>query len=377
MFENPEQAFGGTKPMLDLIDAIYAAAQQPTLWNEVLDRIATVIEGGSITLFAEFADGTTPTVMAMAKTDPNAWRDYANYFASINPLMARGEGFFGPGETWFNHLMFEEAEFERTEFYSDFFRPYDMHHSVALRIALEGLPANLTCQRPKASGVFGAQADIVLQTLQPHLHRALTLYRQMETMQTRTLGLETALDAHGHAVIGLDTSGRVIVSNRPAIAMFEAGTGLRIVRGRLCCTIHEESRVLQELLTAVLTGGIGGAMLVHRAGKSALRVTVRPFRGSLPGRAETLAALLFLSDPSQLVSSRAEALRALYGLTPTECRVADMLLEGLEVREIAGRMRITLETTRFHVKRVLAKSGARRQSEFIRLMLALPGTLFR
>lgn len=224
MFENPEQAFGGTKPMLDLIDAIYAAAQQPGLWNDVLDRISTVIEGESMTLFAEFADGTTPTVMAMAKTDPNAWHDYANHFASINPQMARGAQIFGPGETWFNHLMFEEAEFETTEFYTDFFRPYEMHHSVALRIALEGLPANLTCQRPKESGVFGAQADIVLQTLQPHLHRALTLYRQMETMQMRTLGLETALEAHGHAVIGLDALGRVMLSNRPAIATDCAGT---------------------------------------------------------------------------------------------------------------------------------------------------------
>jgi hypothetical protein len=161
MFENPEQAFGGTKPMLDLIETIYAAAQQPTLWNDVLGRISTAIEGGSITLFAEFPDGTTPTVMAMAKTDPNAWQDYASHFASINPLMARGEDAFGPGETWFSHPVIGEVEFERTEFYYDFFRRYDMYHTAALQISLDGLPANLTCQRPKASGVFGAQADIV------------------------------------------------------------------------------------------------------------------------------------------------------------------------------------------------------------------------
>jgi hypothetical protein len=45
MFENPEQAFGGSKPMLDLVQTIYAAAQQPTLWNDVLERISTTIEG--------------------------------------------------------------------------------------------------------------------------------------------------------------------------------------------------------------------------------------------------------------------------------------------------------------------------------------------
>jgi DNA-binding CsgD family transcriptional regulator len=34
---------------------------------------------------------------------------------------------------------------------------------------------------------------------------------------------------------------------------------------------------------------------------------------------------------------------------------------------------ITLETARFHLKRVLTKTGARRQSELMRLMLSLPG----
>ena len=67
MFENPEQAFGGTKPMLDLIEAIYATAPQQTLWVDVLDRISTAIEGGSITPFALAAiglkaDGQLPVV---------------------------------------------------------------------------------------------------------------------------------------------------------------------------------------------------------------------------------------------------------------------------------------------------------------------------
>jgi DNA-binding CsgD family transcriptional regulator len=57
-------------------------------------------------------------------------------------------------------------------------------------------------------------------------------------------------------------------------------------------------------------------------------------------------------------------------LTPAEARVADRLLE---VREIADRLGITLETCRFHLKRVLVNTGARRQAELIRLMLSLPG----
>jgi DNA-binding CsgD family transcriptional regulator len=53
--------------------------------------------------------------------------------------------------------------------------------------------------------------------------------------------------------------------------------------------------------------------------------------------------------------------------------LADLLLKGLEVRGIADRLGITIETARFHLKRVLAKTGTRRQTELMRLMLSLPG----
>jgi DNA-binding CsgD family transcriptional regulator len=61
-------------------------------------------------------------------------------------------------------------------------------------------------------------------------------------------------------------------------------------------------------------------------------------------------------------------------LTPAEARIADLLAGGNEVGEVAARAGITLETARFHVKRVMAKTGVRRQTEMVRLMLSLPGT---
>jgi DNA-binding CsgD family transcriptional regulator len=66
-------------------------------------------------------------------------------------------------------------------------------------------------------------------------------------------------------------------------------------------------------------------------------------------------------------------MKMLYGLTPTESRLADLLLEGLDVRGAAQRLGITIETARFHLKRVLAKTDTRRQTELMRLMLSLPG----
>jgi len=87
-----------------------------------------------------------------------------------------------------------------------------------------------------------------------------------------------------------------------------------------------------------------------------------------------IAALVFISDPAKVPLSRSSVLRTLYGLTPAEGRVADMLLQGTEIPEAAARLGITLETCRLHVKRILAKTGASRQAELVRLMVSLPGT---
>jgi DNA-binding CsgD family transcriptional regulator len=83
--------------------------------------------------------------------------------------------------------------------------------------------------------------------------------------------------------------------------------------------------------------------------------------------------LIFISDPGSKPGSRTGVLRVLYRLTPTESRLADLLLQRREVREAADQLGTTLETSHFHLKRVLAKTGTRRQTELIRLMLSLPG----
>ena len=117
----------------------------------------------------------------------------------------------------------------------------------------------------------------------------------------------------------------------------------------------------------------GGALLIERKSQTnPLRITVTPFLFPVPGNSAQLAALVFVSDPASSPQSRGAALKALYGLTPTEIRLADLLLEGADLRRVADRMGLTLETTRFHTKRVLAKTGTRRQAELLRLMLSLP-----
>jgi DNA-binding CsgD family transcriptional regulator len=64
-------------------------------------------------------------------------------------------------------------------------------------------------------------------------------------------------------------------------------------------------------------------------------------------------------------------LRALYGLTPAEAKVAAGLAEGRTSAEIAARHSVSIGTLRNQLKAVFFKTGARRQAELVRLVLAL------
>ncbi|WP_162537208.1 helix-turn-helix transcriptional regulator [Granulicella sp. WH15] len=376
MFENPEAAFGSTNHLLELIETIYAAVQQPELWTNVLEGIARNIHGESTTLFARMPDDQ---LFSMTRTDPDAWNAYAGYYSAVNPLMQRCDAMFVDGEVRYAHHAMPDRDLVKTEFYNDFFVPYDMHYSMGIKVPLRGdLPAAyITCQRPHAKGPFKEHEGLVYQTLLPHLRRALSLHLQLMQTNSRILGLEAALNAFDHAVLGLDQDGKVIFTSGKAEALVLADDGVRILNRQLALLDSAQNTRIRTAIAEAINGQFAvspasTSLLVRRRSQAApLQLTVVPYRSLLPG-CSMLAALVFIGDPTLRPPSKAAILRALYGLTPSEARLADLLAEGLTLQEAAGRLRLALETVRFHSKRIFAKTGARRQAELMKLMLTLP-----
>ena len=98
------------------------------------------------------------------------------------------------------------------------------------------------------------------------------------------------------------------------------------------------------------------------------------FTPALLGNSSQPAERVFMSSLAQRPDAGFHVLRHRYGLTPTECRLAHLLCQGLKVSEASKQMGITLETARYHLKRVMAKTSTHRQAELVRLMLSLPVT---
>jgi DNA-binding CsgD family transcriptional regulator len=383
VYTNPEEIFGGTSELLALIELIYSAVDDASLWPVILDRVAETIQGRESLLFTSFPDPATANVSCLARMDPVALAPYLEYYASVNVLAERADGMFPDGTARYSHRTIANAEFEKTEFCNDYFEPHNMYYSMGVKIPMGNLaPAYATFMRPKRKGAFEDREGTVLETLMPHLQRALKLHLQFSQLRLNAEGLESGLDAFGHAVFGLNCEGRVVLSNRQAEDIAAGGDGIRLVNGRLIATYPEENDRLQDrILEAVASGSPGGLssggflLLNRRSGQPPLRVTVSPFQSHSLDIYGHLVVLVFVGDPETAPLPRSVILRGLYGLTATEARIADLLASGNEVSEVAVKSNITLETARFHVKRVLTKTGTRRQTELMRLIMSLPGTV--
>jgi DNA-binding CsgD family transcriptional regulator len=82
-----------------------------------------------------------------------------------------------------------------------------------------------------------------------------------------------------------------------------------------------------------------------------------------------IAAVVFVQDPLRAQRPLQATLHAHYNLTPAECRVALLLCDGLDPRQIANLVGVTYETVRSQLKSIFSKTSTRRQAELIRLLL--------
>src|SRR5262249_34908206 len=124
----------------------------------------------------------------------------------------------------------------------------------------------------------------------------------------------------------------------------------------------------------VLPGGT--LQVTRRPPRRPLSVLVAPLRvQSFALASPSPAAVVFIGDPERKVEGVGSMLRTLYGLTPAEAAVPNLLLAGLPPEPLAGRLGVTRLTARTHVKRVLSKVDARTQADLVRILLSGPAGL--
>jgi DNA-binding CsgD family transcriptional regulator len=79
--------------------------------------------------------------------------------------------------------------------------------------------------------------------------------------------------------------------------------------------------------------------------------------------------VVFLCDTADCLSIDPEMLQQMYGMTPTEARVASGIIRGRNMEEIAEELAIEISTARSHLKRVFQKTDTHSQTDLVRLLM--------
>jgi DNA-binding CsgD family transcriptional regulator len=184
-----------------------------------------------------------------------------------------------------------------------------------------------------------------------------------------------ALDQLDQGVALIDGVCRVSFANQQAQAICGESDGLALEGDRLVATSSPVAISLNSALKDAISEGRTSSLRVERsAGRRPLSLQITPLRSGVEGK-EGDGALVLISDSHQRAIPPKERLMTLYRLTPAEAGVAQLLLRGRDLATAALDLGISVETVRTHVRRILGKTGARRQSDLMLLLLREVGGL--
>jgi DNA-binding CsgD family transcriptional regulator len=185
-------------------------------------------------------------------------------------------------------------------------------------------------------------------------------------------GATAALDQLTLGIALLDSDACARYVNRIAQAIIAEGDGLSVRGGTCVAARSDDAAALRTAIDRVLTLKESASVFLARpSGKRALALLIAPVGGSR----RPPAALVVITDPERGCVPPKERLIQAYGLTPAEAALVRCLLQGHDVAATADQLRITLETARTHLRRVLVKTDTHRQSDLVRLLLREVGAL--
>ncbi|AMO70611.1 helix-turn-helix transcriptional regulator [Sphingorhabdus sp. M41] len=218
---------------------------------------------------------------------------------------------------------------------------------------------------------FGAADGAILRRLFPYLRscaRAAVIVERerFHASVTAKLARKTGL-----GWFLLDRSGVIVesVSDRP-----DRLPGFSILSGmqgeRFAFADRATETALADILDRCATGTAERSAAIEISSGPMLHMRVSPFPASDYAWLCNAVALVTLHGESQMTADGCGLLVDLFGLLPSEARLAKELAGGKSLVEAADHMGLTIETVRNYSKKIFAKTGTTGQVDLVRSILA-------
>lgn len=348
----------------DIVDRIYEASVLPDFWPEVLKHFARAAECRVAAMIATDGKnlkwiGCSPEAEKLAKEH----YEFPGGMTRSNRLMATKHlGFLTDRD------VFTEEEILAEPLYTDYLIPNGYGRGLATAIDMpHGETIIINAEGDYSLGLVDDSLKLRLDGLRPHLARSALLSSRLSFERART-SVET-LAALGFAACAVKANGAVLVAN----AEFERGEAFWTTRlgGRIALHDRRADQQLADSLGVLSAAGVRSIAVRSQVPGPPAALHIVPVRRAAHDLFNLASAILVLTQTASGPTPQTPLLQALFDLTATEADLAARIGAGQTIEQVARADAKAVETVRSQLKSVLAKTGCRRQTDLVRLLVQL------
>lgn len=362
-----------------LVAGFYAAATTSISWDEALAGMRRAFNArAAVVQTVDLPTGRIVQLSQSSELKPEAFLTYAQHWHEIDPrrrhLLAHLPEVIGRWWHCQDHIGAEVTDSH--PFYRHFLPSQQTRYlATSMHQPAPHTVTSFALELPADRGPLNAEERQWAERLSRHFDEALRAHQRVRQLASQALAGHALLDAFAYPMWLLDAERHVFHANRAARALQAAGGLAESRDGRLLWQALRVDRALGEQLMGLGARARHGhrAVIDARVSKadppSWLHLHVLEPRRVLGGVfGERTLALLTFFDPQQMGELDPFALSEMFGMTPTEGRVAALLAEGVSAAAVARRLHCSEHTVRTHLRQVLHKLGASRLADAVRVL---------
>ncbi|MEQ1818353.1 MAG: LuxR C-terminal-related transcriptional regulator [Terricaulis sp.] len=201
-----------------------------------------------------------------------------------------------------------------------------------------------------------------LRTLAASAASAMTTRADLDAMRMTSSLMTQACDQLGMGLVIVDANMTIVANNESWRNLLSRRDGLSALGDKLVCRDRGDQMKLTATIASVLTGRPGEATVRARRLGGAEPYVLRVSTAHRTGGAAS-HCLVMVVDPDETPVPNGEIWRAMFELTECELIIAEALLSGGRISEVATRRGVSRETVRSQTKRMFARLGVSSQVE--------------
>ena len=363
-----------------LIACVYDAALVPSRWEEALTRLQALNQSRA----------AQATYWRFSGSVENSWSHFTGFAdherAQLNryfELINEDPRNAGVSRALLHPVRFEDLcdwdVFVASRMYREVHQPLDMETGAAFMTMIEpGVLFTNSIMQSRHGPAITDEGMEELAILAGHFGRSATIHHRLLTQERRQRLAQALLDTIPLGLFAIDGQD-VVVSNRQGQRMANESQGVALRGGELRPVSAAGRTALGRAMEEARdTGDVVGLSLESADGHHLPTVVTRLDQAAPKAMGvERASVAVYLTDPRRPTGTRDATLQAMFGLTPAQARVLNLLVQGLDAQAIAARLGNSIATVRTHRRRVLDKTGAASQADLMRMVMATAAALIQ